>query len=280
MLHPKVHLEIPLTTSQESACSALLARTQDTESSVLEALYSKPAVLGPVLLDHSETYLTELSTLIQNSKPKRSVLKAHLTFLMSHFSPKAGLKDVFHLVLFPLMLYSKPRQHSVELVWDAIENNVPKTGAGCYELLNGCGEIWAATKADGATDIQEKLATFNMTMASRIAENILASNDFTSHVDELVIKLNNPNAQIRLLALVVARALLRRLTGEHQVDTALKIVQTLDLQQVTTSEDPSSNVQELREVSSSRSRQRMKLSLSSLAYRRYETRQEHRHEAQ
>ncbi|KAF9034474.1 hypothetical protein BDZ89DRAFT_1158021 [Hymenopellis radicata] len=210
-------------TEEESVRSALIARTQDTDADVLEVLYAAPTVVVPVLLADSAKYISELATLLSNSKPKRPVLKAHLTFLMTHFCPKAQtvMKDVFAKILFPLMLYSKPRQHSVELVWDLIEKSVPKTGPGSYELLSGCAEIWIASKADN---------------------NILSSNDFSHHVDDLVTKLRDTNGHVRLLACIIARALLRRLTGSHQVNTAQKIVQALDLDQLAESRDSAGNV--------------------------------------
>lgn len=178
------------------------------------------------------------------------------------------MKDVFTNILFPLMLYSKPRQHSVELVWDLIEKSVPKTGPGLYELLSGCAEIWTTSKAESTEDVQEKMAMFNMKLATRMAgqysslvpktrahttmvDNVLSSNDFSQHVDDLVAKLRHTNGHVRLFACVIARALLRRLTGGHQVDTALKIVQALDLDQLAESSDSVGNVSadELRQVS-------------------------------
>ncbi len=152
--------------------SALVARTQDSDQRVLEALYEQPEVILPALIKDSETYINQLSTLFSSTKPKRPVLKTHLNFLTRHFYQKVEIdtqEKIFHKIVFPLMLYSKPRQLTVELLWDILEENIPKSGAGYYELLNGCIDLWTSTKAKDSSDGVDKMATFNIQVAARMA---------------------------------------------------------------------------------------------------------------
>ncbi|KAF9021672.1 hypothetical protein BDZ89DRAFT_1137818 [Hymenopellis radicata] len=123
---------------------------------------------------------------------------------------------------------------------DLIEKSVPKTGPGSYELLSGCAEIWIASKADSI----EKMATFQYENGDANGRLITSSRQTISLTmwTTLVTKsFAIPDGHVRLLACIIARALLRRLTGSHQVNTALKIVQALDLDQLAESEDSAGN---------------------------------------
>ncbi|KAK0200852.1 hypothetical protein DFS33DRAFT_1386800 [Desarmillaria ectypa] len=240
----KRHLSGSLTSEQKALLSsALVARTQDSDHHVLEALYEQPEVILPALIKDSETYINQLSALLSSTKLKRPILKIHLSFLTRHFYQKVEkdtLEKAFHEIIFPLMLFSKPRQLTVELLWDILEQNIPKSGAGYYELLDGCVDLWTSTKARDSADGVDKLATFNIQVAARMAENILSSNNFSHHLDELMAKFNDSNAYVRILAYMVARSLLRRLSGSHQIDAAHKALRALDLKQLSKVEDPSS----------------------------------------
>lgn len=68
---------------QGSIHSALLARVLDTDQGVVDALYEQPTTITPVLVAHSQTYLENVSNSLTaaGSKPKRSLLRAHLTFI-------------------------------------------------------------------------------------------------------------------------------------------------------------------------------------------------------
>ncbi|KIY65181.1 hypothetical protein CYLTODRAFT_357230 [Cylindrobasidium torrendii FP15055 ss-10] len=188
--------------------------TLDADIAVLEAVYEKPAVVLPVFLAHSPEYLNNIAGLV-SSKVKGQVLRLHLAFLITHFAPQAGWKDVYRKVLFPLMLYSKTRQHTVDAAWAAI----PATAG--FQLLNGCAALW---KKHSELDVTQ----FNGIMAAKIADNMIASNDFAAHVDDLVEEVRDRNVYIRILACLIGRSLLRRLTGKHQISTAVKLVQALD----------------------------------------------------
>jgi len=64
-------------------------------------------------------------------------------------------------------------------------------------------------------------------------ENILISNDYPAHLDALLGKLGDSNAHGRVLGYLVTRALLDRLSGENQTDTAHRILQAMELEQLT-----------------------------------------------
>ncbi|KAK0476138.1 hypothetical protein IW261DRAFT_1643515 [Armillaria novae-zelandiae] len=238
----KRHLSGSLTSEQKASLSSVLvARTQDSDQRVLEALYEQPEVILPALIKDSEMYINQLSTLFSSAKPKRPILKTHLNFLTVHFYLKVDTdtqEKTFHKIIFPLMLYSKPRQLTGELLWDILEENM--SGAGYYELLNGCIDLWTSTKAKDSSDGVDKMATFNIQVAARMAENILSSNNFSHHLDGLMLKLNDSNAYVRIFAYMIARSLLRRLSGGHQIDAAHKALRVLDLEQLSKVEDPSS----------------------------------------
>lgn len=106
--------------------------------------------------------------------------------------------------------------------------------------MNGCIDLWTSTKAKDSSDGVDKMAPFNIQVAARMAENILSSNNFSHHLDELIIKFNDSNAYVRIFAYMVARSLLRRLSGSHQIDAAHKALRALDLEQLSKVEDPSS----------------------------------------
>ena len=68
---------------------ALSIRVQDFIPSVLEALYSQPAQLLPVVLAQAETYIRSLSSALHEagSTLGRNAVKAHMTFVIAHLYP-------------------------------------------------------------------------------------------------------------------------------------------------------------------------------------------------
>ncbi|KAJ7456907.1 hypothetical protein FB451DRAFT_1275210 [Mycena latifolia] len=212
----------------QSVRAALMARVQDTSSIVLGALYAEPSQMVSIFLDDPKTYLDSLSGAIMGSKPKRQVLRLHLVFLATHFCSAATpalLEDVFHKVLFPFLLFSKTRQHTADLVWEIIEQN-PATH---YELLGGCATLWMAEKGkDGA----ERMANINQAVSSKLAENIMASDHYHAHFSALIRMARDTDPHVRVLAYLVIRALLVRLSGERQIDAAAQALEAINLQQL------------------------------------------------
>ncbi|KAJ7756261.1 hypothetical protein B0H16DRAFT_696293 [Mycena metata] len=214
-----------------SVHAALVARVQDTSAIVLGALYADPASLLPVFLADSKTYLDFLSTAIMGSKPKRPLLRLHLVFLATHFcpaAPPASREDVFHKVLFPFLLFSKARQHTADLVWEIIEQHA----ATWHELLDGCASLWAAEKGKEEADASERMAKLNQAIAAKIAEKITLSKHFTAHFNAIIRKTRDTDTNVRVLAYLVLRSLLMRLSGERQLDAASQALEAINFQRL------------------------------------------------
>ncbi|KAJ7452113.1 hypothetical protein B0H11DRAFT_1742292 [Mycena galericulata] len=215
----------------QSTRAALVARVQDTSSIVLNALYSAPSAIASVFLDDPKTYLEYLSVALMGSKPKRQLLRLHLVFLATHFCPAATpalVEDVFHKVLFPFLLFSKARQHTADVVWEIIEQHP----AMHYDLLSGCANVWRSEKGKVEAEGTEKMAGMNQAIASKIAENIMASNQYSAHLSALVRKAHEADPHVRVLAYIIIRALLLRLSGQHQIDAANQALEAISLQQL------------------------------------------------
>ncbi|KAK1226193.1 snoRNA-binding rRNA-processing protein utp10 [Marasmius sp. AFHP31] len=234
----------------ESINASLLARIYDTAQSVLEALYSNTTSLLRVVTMSPKIYLDSLAAVLSSSsaKPKRAVLKLHLSFLLDHFLPKVEgqddlIKDAFHRLVFPFLLYSKPRQHTADLVWDVLDRYLSRSKGSSIlkELLKGCDE---ARSTGGEEDPIERMANVNLSLAARLAENILSSNSYSEHLDTLINKLSDENPHSRVFGFLVARALIGRLSGEHQVVAAQRILTSFDKGQIALIEERSENISE------------------------------------
>jgi U3 small nucleolar RNA-associated protein 10 len=108
------------------------------------------------------------------AKPKRGILRTHLNFLGMHLFPTGSpyLDDVFHQILFPFLLFSKPRQHTAEVVWETISSylqGVDVTKAAAYEWLAGCASIVNSEKQKEGVDPVERMSSLNTAIAAQIA---------------------------------------------------------------------------------------------------------------
>lgn len=65
-------------------------------------------------------------------------------------------------------------------------------------------------------------------------ENILVSNNFATRFDALTIGLSDSDSHTRVMSYLITRALLRRLSGEHQINAAHKILDNIGLQALAT----------------------------------------------
>jgi U3 small nucleolar RNA-associated protein 10 len=162
----------------------LLARVQDTSQSVVEALYNEPNVILPILTKHASTYISNLSTVLSapGAKPKRALLRTHLTFLGMHLFPTGSpyLDDIFHQIVYPFLLFSKPRQHTAEVAWDMISSylkGIDVKKAAAYEWLTGCASIVNSEKQKEGVDPVERMSSLNMAIAAQIASKWLSCLD-------------------------------------------------------------------------------------------------------
>ena len=228
---------------------------QDTHVPVLEALYANSSALLPLLLEDPSGYLQIISQILHaQTSPSRHVIRAHLNFIAMHFYPSvAALSNasqlttaVYERIFFPSMLYSKPRQRTASLVWEIIEST-EKTAEGSaflsrFELLGGVLEAihWEKAQKQSSEDgyhNTEALAKANVTLVAKIAENIVGSPSFASHLDFLLGRLSASDAHARALAYLVCRALLGYLSGEKQVDAAHKIIHAMQLESLDDMDD-------------------------------------------
>jgi len=60
----------------------------------------------------------------------------------------------------------------------------------------------------------------------------MMSNNYRAHLDGLLAKLEDENAHSRIFGYLVTRALLGRLSGEHQIDAAGRVLQVMGLEQL------------------------------------------------
>lgn len=55
----------------------------------------------------------------------------------------------------------------------------------------------------------------------------MKSNEYTSHLDTLLVSLQDSNAHVRALSYLITYALLRQLSGEHRIEAANKIMEAV-----------------------------------------------------
>lgn len=184
---------------QKSISSALLLRVQDTDTSVLNALYtSAPEVALRVFLAATKSpagYLDALKQALHGSsaKPSRDVIRAHLSFLLSRFVPAyiareqdadAGrefLRQASVEILLPFLLYTKPRMKTAQAVWEILQAAEDAgTDPAIFELLGGCVEAVRWEQQRAGVGAKEKsadkeginvglLTKINIAVAAKIA---------------------------------------------------------------------------------------------------------------
>lgn len=76
----------------------------------------------------------------------------------------------------------------------------------------------------------------------------MASNRYAAHFSALIRKSHETDPNVRVLAYLVIRALLTRLSGEHQLDSANQVLEAINLQQLPDVDTSSMGTQTLPEV--------------------------------
>ncbi|KZT68072.1 hypothetical protein DAEQUDRAFT_348588 [Daedalea quercina L-15889] len=235
---------------KDAVKDALRTRVLDTAPAVVEALYSRHAELLPVLLEDASTYMSSLSSALHAPKasPSRSLMRLHLSFFAKYFYPALLAQDpplaerVVYDIFFPCLAITKPRQKVANMTWEILEGAEGEGGVARYELLGGCVDAvrWEQQQGDGKSGEEvtedegykgtERLAKVNLALSAKMADNILGSNNY-SHLFELLLgKLQDPNPHARALAYLTVRALLSRLSGEHQIDAAHAVIRATGLE--------------------------------------------------
>ncbi|TFK24886.1 hypothetical protein FA15DRAFT_669091 [Coprinopsis marcescibilis] len=220
----------------QSIRSALLARLFDHDVEVLEALYDNPKALVQALSSNASEYVDALSKAIASpgAKPKRAVLRLHLAFLTDHALATlnaAEQEDCFQRIFFPFLLFSKPRQHTAEMVWDSIAEKYSKT----FELIKGVADLWLEQKSSERSI--DTMVTLNNVIASKIASNIIKSDNFSKQVENILSKLKDENPWTRSLALLIVRFLVEQLSDSHQLQVGKAVLESLNLESLPSVED-------------------------------------------
>lgn len=176
------HYSIPLFTistinvipRQETIRGIFTARIQDTSVAVLETLYSDAAATTSIFKSDANEYLSGIAAITSShTKPKRNILRLHLAYLLESFWPSVD-KDIqqkiFHQVLFPFLLFSKPRQKTVELVWSLLATHVPSASGAAtqngIDWVSGCAELVTSSEDLSSADVMNKI---NYDVAGKIA---------------------------------------------------------------------------------------------------------------
>ena len=171
-----------------------------------------------------------------------------MTFLLKHLYPTVvqnGKMDIASQIIdrlvFPYLLFSKPRQKTVNIVWDLLDATEGEGhhSVGRYELLAGCVEAvrWEQGKNKKSQEQQredgyhntEMLARINIAVAAKIAGesglllliflvsryvgNIFASSSVDQHFYSILNRLRDNNPHARALAFLICRSFLGHLSG-------------------------------------------------------------------
>lgn len=78
--------------------------------------------------------------------------------------------------------------------------------------------------------------------------NILKSNSYSVHFEALVKKLQDASHHTRVLGYMITTALLRLLSGEHQLDAAHRVLDAMKIEELSGIEDVSLQTQNLSDV--------------------------------
>ncbi|KAF8966928.1 armadillo-type protein [Flammula alnicola] len=228
----------------ETIRSVLVARVQDSNTEVLEALYENPAAITPLFASEPKEYLSSLSlAMASQGKPKRNILRLHLTYLASSFwtsTDSSTQEEIFHQIFFPFLLFSKSRQKTAELVWDIFGTHLSQSvGSSITEWLAGCEAFVKAEAASEGKDSVDLMNQTNFNVAAKIAENIMSSDRFSAHLDSVISKLQDCHPYVKLMGYLIALALIKKLSGGHQIEIAHKILGVMAIDQLSGIDDMS-----------------------------------------
>lgn len=189
---------------QQAVKEALRLQVQDSDQAVLETFYSTPESVLPVILEDAEGYISSLVMVLHTveSPPSKSVTRTHLVFLANHLFPalsSALAERVFQEILFPLLLFSKSKQKTANLVWEILESRQSisgqQAGIESYELLGGCVDAVRWQEASGKTPRKaddpksvDDFSRINIAFASKIAGNVFLASRFTRAISNYLLQ--------------------------------------------------------------------------------------------
>ncbi|KAF8578875.1 ARM repeat-containing protein [Ramaria rubella] len=212
--------------SLEDVHNALRARVVDTSTAVIGVLYSDPKTILPVLAN--ESFIEAVSSVLAAPDASRIVMRLHFAFIAEYFHNHCPdlVPALFERVYLPFLLFTKPRQKTVAIVWRSLKDSKLAE----YELLAGCTDVVFPDLVPESTSRSiEEMVALNSAVTNRIAGNIVASNVYPRHLDMLLHLLSASDTQTTNICYLILRSLLNQLSGEHQVDAALRILISMEL---------------------------------------------------
>ncbi|KAF8525719.1 armadillo-type protein [Gautieria morchelliformis] len=208
-------------------CDALRARVADSNVAVIESLYSDPKAVLPIFSNLS--FIEAASCALAAPDVSRAVMRLHFAFIAGEVyrhSPDLA-PNIFERIFLPYLLFTKPRQKTAAYVWQLLSDSM----FAQYELLQGCTDVLVAHPiADATTRSIEEMTMVNLSVASCIAGNIVASNAYPRHLNMLLCLLSSSDAHTTNICYLILRSLLNQLSGEHQVDAAQRILSSMGIQ--------------------------------------------------
>ncbi|EJD43874.1 hypothetical protein AURDEDRAFT_185221 [Auricularia subglabra TFB-10046 SS5] len=195
---------------EESVRGTLLERIADPAAEVVAALYAESSTLQR-LISHADLVAAIASALRTGQELARPVLRSHLEYLAEN-----GTEDEVARVFWPWLLISGPRKKRATIAWEVLSAASAKN----IGLFQGCAALATA-------EASEDEYTKNGTVAKRIAENILTAPALEPQVNFVLELAAVEESHSSLLALLVLRALLAQLRGEHLAAIAPRVLDAL-----------------------------------------------------
>lgn len=217
----------------------LKSRVYDNEQQILQALYDSPELLLPSVSNIS--FVIEFSNFIVKQDLSRSLLRLHFKFICGAYcdaNPSLVTPVLLHVV-FPFLLFTKPRQKSAAAIWGILKKSVlaeHKLLKGSFDTLQG--------ELEEEKDV-DRLSTFNSRLADQIAslyrlfcsryaidsqritDTLRTADDITLYTDWLYTMLICEDTHSRLFGWLIARSLVIQMRKEPKMDLAKKFLELI-----------------------------------------------------
>lgn len=142
------------------------------------------------------------------------------------------------------------------MVWEILRSDEalagPIKGLAGYELFAGCVDALKWEEQGAAGDSYETASLVNLAVANRMAETVLMSNRHAEHFEFILFTLRPETSthghHASGLGYLVMRALLGRMSGEHHVEAAGRILEAMGLKSLDGVDSFMTGAESLQEV--------------------------------
>lgn len=144
---------------------ALRSRVQDSNAEVLNVFYSSADLISPLFASEEALNTSGLSlNNLGSGSAARSAMRSHITFFCGPFCERypALSHTILRNLVFPHILFTKPRGRTAASVWAAVSGTALKSNA----LLAGTFEIIESLK--GSLD-HDEMSKVNLEIADKLA---------------------------------------------------------------------------------------------------------------